>query len=354
MSMRRPLTMRAALLVMALATGFSFLLPSREERAAAGNGLVISASPHTLSRTGAVQFGLLQWRGGLRLVANDEHFGGFSGLVTDNSGSRFVALSDHGWWWRAAFAHDDRGYLTGLKTSGHLAPVLSSQGAPLRGKWRDAEALAPFDARRVDGPLLAAFERKTRLALYDWGRHGEKARARYLFLPPGVARGRRNGEIEAVARFWKGPKKGWLIAAGEKNFDERGNIRAWLWRGRQVRRFTIARRGKFRVTDLAVLPDGTGFITLERQFSRKMKVLPGFALRLFRTGDLRAGAVLQGRVLMQASWPFQAIDNMEALAIYRAAGGELRLIVMSDDNYNPGLQSTLVLEFALPNGVLDR
>ena len=351
--MRRLPSLRGAILTAMLAIASSVLLPGGGQRASAGNDLVINVWPHSLSRTGAVHFGLLQWRGGLRLVAKDGRFGGFSGLVTDTAGGRFVALSDHGWWWRAAFAHDDRGFLTGLKTSGIITPVLSSKGAPLRGKWRDGEALAPFDGRRLAGPLLAAFERKPRLALYDWGRRGPGAKARYLFLPPGVRRGRRNGEIEAVARFWRGPKKGWFLAAGEKNFDERGNIRAWLWRGRDIQRFAIARRGLFRITDMAVLPDGSGFITLERQFSRHMKVLPGFALRLFRTSAVHAGALLEGRVLMQASWPFLAIDNMEALAIYRAAGGELRLIVMSDDNYNRNMQSTLVFEFALPAGVLN-
>jgi len=350
--MRGAISFRLALVAAGLAMAGLFLLPSSEERILAGEKLTVSIRPHVMSRTGAARFGLLQWRGGLKLAANDAHFGGFSGLVTDRAGTRFVALSDHGWWWRAAFAHDDRGFLAGLKVSGAVAPVLSSQGARLHGRWRDGEALAPFDERGLDGPLLAAFERHVRLGLYDWGRRGPKAKARYLFLPPGVKRARENGEIEAVARFWTGPRKGWFIAAGEKNFDERGNIRAWLWRGRDIRRFAIARRGKFRVTDMAVLPDGLGFITLERRFSRKMKGLPGFALRLFRSGGLHAGAVLTGRVLMQASWPLQAIDNMEALALYRAAGGELRLIIMSDDNYNRYLQSTLVLEFALPGAVL--
>ena len=320
--------------------------------ARAGAAFAVMAEPASMSRLGGRDFGPLQWRGGLRLRADDPRFGGFSGLILGRDGRRLLAVSDHGYWWRARLAYDDRGHLSGLASSGVMAHVLSSRATPLGGKWRDAEALAPYDARYLSGPVLTGFERKERLALYNWGGRGARAPARYIPLPPGVSLGKNNGELEAAARFWAGPRKGWFIAAGEKNFDARGNVRAWLWKGKTILPFSITRLGHFRVTDMAVLPDGKGFITLERRFSKKLKVLPAFALRLFRTADIERGRTVPGRLLLKAGWPAYAIDNMEGLSIHRHDGGELRLTIISDDNYNRALQSTLLFQFALSEKAL--
>ncbi len=327
-------------------------LPFRDASRAAGPAAV-TALPIAMSRTGGERFGYLQWRGGLVLESPDPSFGGFSGLLLGADGRDLLAISDLGRWWRVRLTYDARGHLSGLGQAGGPWPVLSSRGAPLRGNWRDAEALAPWDGRRTSGPVLVGFERRERVALYDWGARGKRAKARYLFLPKAVGRGRRNGEMEALARFWDGPRAGWLIAAAEKNFTPAGNVRAWMWRGRRVVPFAIRRMGDFRITDIAVLPSGRGFVTLERRFKRSLTVLPAFAMRLFRTEDLARGVVLDGVELMTASWPLHAIDNMEGLSIHRT-GGELRLTVISDDNFNRGLQRTLLYQFALPVKELER
>ena len=313
--------------------------------------LKVQAEPVTLSRIGSVRFGALEWRGGLALSAGHEAFGGFSGLVVSADGRRLLAVSDRGLWWQTALMRDESGMLAGVAGESRLAPMLSSKGAPLADAWLDAEAVAPFDGRRLDGPLLVAFERRARLALYDWGRQGAQARARYLFLPVAIRRARENGEIEAIARFWNGPLAGFTLGIIEKGRAENGARRAFLWRGKRVMPFFIASRNDFRITDVAVLPDGAGFITLERRFTRSLTRPPAFAMRLFRADAVRPGAVLKGRLLMQATWPMQAIDNMEGLALYER-GGELRLLVISDDNFNRTLQRTLLFEFALPRARL--
>ena len=354
----RPRRLSAALagsaLLAALAlAAWSGLAGADKARAPIVSASGATAEPAHVSRLWQERYGLLLWRGGLRVSSSDPRFGGFSGLLTDGRGEAFVAVSDRGWWWRGRLAHDARGRLSGLAEAGEMGPMLSSRGRPLRWPWQDAEAIAPWDGRRLEGPVLVAFERKERLALYDWAAAGPRAAARYLRIPAGLHAGRNNGEMEAAARFWAGPLKGWLIAAGEKNFDARGNVRAWAWRGRKTIPFTIVRRGTFRITDMAVLPSGEGFITLERRFSKRFSALPAFALRLFRTRDIAAGRALRGTLLMEASWPTHAIDNMEGLSLYRA-GPELRLMLISDDNYNPALQSTLIFQFALPRDVLSR
>ncbi len=346
----------------ALAVVFAVAAPLSPPAGAAGQpprlqqaiALSVRAGPATLSRIGGVRFGELSWRGGLVVSAEHPSFGGFSGLAVSADGARLLAVSDRGVWWRARLVHDERGMLAGLAEQTTLAPMLSSKGRPLSGSWRDAEALAPFDGRGVDGPLLVAFERQARLALYDWGRQGAQARARYLFLPVAIRQARENGEIEAIARFWSGPLAGHALGVIEKGRAANGQRRAFLWKDGQDGRgisFFIESRDDFRITDAAVLADGSGFITLERQFSRSLTNPPAFALRLFRADAVRPGVVLTGRVLMQASWPLQAIDNMEGLALYER-DGELRLLVISDDNFNRSLQSTLLFEFALPKARL--
>ncbi len=309
--------------------------------------IAVQAEPTTLSRIGSSRFGELIWRGGLIVGAEHPAFGGFSGLAVSADGARLLAVSDRGLWWRTRLRHDGKGLLAGLARESILAPVLSSRGRPLAGFWRDAEALAPFDARRLDGPLLVAFERRVRLALYDWGERKARARARYLFLPVPIHRARENGEIESIARFWNGPLAGHILGVIEKGRAKNGARRAFLWKDREVIPFFIESQGRFRITDAAVLPDGSGFLTLERRITKSFTKPPAFSIRLFRADAVRKGALLKGAVLMQATWPMQAIDNMEGLALYER-GEELRLLLISDDNFNRGLQSTLLFEFALP------
>jgi hypothetical protein len=44
--------------------------------------------------------------------------------------------------------------------------------------------------------------------------------------------------------------------------------------------------------------------------------------------------------------PFYRIDNMEGIAVSEV-NGETRLTVVSDNNYRPEFQRTLLLQFAL-------
>jgi len=72
------------------------------------------------------------------------------------------------------------------------------------------------------------------------------------------------------------------------------------------------------------------------------------AIRRLPGSALAAGAVVDGELLLEASLPGHNVDNMEGLAVHRDGEGELRLTLISDDNYNRGIQRTLILQFALP------
>jgi len=99
------------------------------------------------------------------------------------------------------------------------------------------------------------------------------------------------------------------------------------------------------VTDMALLPGGEKFMTLERSFSPPTP--PGMALRLFDLSGTQDGEPLAGEVLIEARQPIYGIDNMEGIAIHRGSDGSLVVTVISDDNFNRALQRTIILQFAV-------
>jgi hypothetical protein len=308
-------------------------------RAVAFETIPVTFSPFDTART---RFGRLEWRGGFEITSSDDRFGGLSGLVLSEDGRRMVAVSDLGWWFEARL-----GYVGGMLTTmadARMGRLLDASGRQFRGKaFQDAEAVAA-DGRGLDGDLLVGFERKTRILRYPFGRDGMAARPTTVPMPPELAAGPDNKELEAVGRFAAdGPMKGAAIAISERHLGGDGNILGWILAGTGDRRIALKRIRDFDVTDLAIDPRTQALFTLERRFSPFTGA--GMLIRRFAVEDLADDAPLDGEVLLEANQT-QTIDNMEGLALTRATGGELRLTVVSDDNYN-GFQRTLLMQFAL-------
>jgi hypothetical protein len=101
-------------------------------------------------------------------------------------------------------------------------------------------------------------------------------------------------------------------------------------------------RDDYNVTDAAIAPGGR-LLVLERHFSFFRGAL--MRIRRLELTDVRPGALVDGEVLIEASLA-QEIDNMEAIAVHRNAGGETIITLLSDDNFNR-LQRTILLRFAL-------
>ena len=95
------------------------------------------------------------------------------------------------------------------------------------------------------------------------------------------------------------------------------------------------------MTDLAV--DGDNVLTLERRFSAGS--LPGMAVRRFAIASIEGGKPVTAELLLEATAPLYVIDNMEAIALC-GRQGETRVTLMSDDNFNASIQSTILLQFA--------
>jgi hypothetical protein len=289
-----------------------------------------------------VTFGGLEWRGGLELVSDDERFGGLSSLELSNDGTKLVAVSDRGFWLKADLVYTD-GHLSGLANAA-MTSILGPDGKPYKGKIRnDAEALAGWEPGKIDGKVIVGFESRTRAGQFDLGKNGFKARFKDLRLPKAAVKGPSNKELESIGRFATGPLAGSIVAISELNLDDNGDIRAFVWGGKKPFGFAIKQFEDYAITDLAILPDGD-IITVERSFSST--TLPGMAVRRIRTEDIVAGGAVTPTLIFSGRMPFYRIDNMEGIAVSEL-NGETRITIVSDNNYRPEFQRTLLLQFAL-------
>lgn len=287
--------------------------------------------------TNATSFGPFTWRGGLALTSTNKKFGGLSGLVLDNDCTSLLAVSDAGSWVKADVTYADN-KITGL-TSASIAPILDGSGKPPKSKARgDAEALAS----QGSGRYMVGFESFPRIGIYDIGKFDLASRFQLLKSPKAITEGPPNAELESVGRITTGQWKNYDIAISENYADQHNNVRGWLWQSWKTVPFTVKRYGNYNITDLVVLHGGD-LLILERGISASL--LPGMAIRRFKASAITMDGLVDPELLLEAKVPFYAIDNMEGLAVCER-DGELRVNLVSDNNFNTELQRTLLLQFS--------
>src|SRR5262245_7164437 len=132
-----------------------------------------------------------------------------------------------------------------------------------------------------------------------------------------------------------------LIAITERSLDSAGNLRGFVLAGDKVARFSVKRTQDFEVSDCVLLPPD--LLVLERRYSP----VHGVAMRIRRMplASIKEGAVIDGQAMIVADLAHQ-IDNMEGIAVYRTAGGETILTLVSDDNFS-FIQRNLLLQFSI-------
>ncbi|MGD9538344.1 MAG: esterase-like activity of phytase family protein [Alphaproteobacteria bacterium] len=333
----------AGLLPIGVLLALATLIATAWPAPATAEPIEVSASRLSLNpaKPHETRLGRLVYRGGLRLSADAAWFGGFSGMAVSADGARLIAMSDRGAWLTARLDHDEAGRLTGLGDAS-----LELMALPMGGATFDPEALM----LSADGALLAATERDHRLLRYAGGAAGDdpfaldahrlsrrvpvemKVEADFSVMPS-------NAGIEALVRLADGR----LLAIEEGPDGEADGLsHAWLIDDDGASAALHYRRANnFRPTDAAILPDGD-LVVLERRYTTvggvaaRLKLVPG--------ASIRPGAVLEGTEVATLIPPV-TVDNMEALAVYER-DGEIRLLILSDDNFNT-LQRTLLLQFAL-------
>jgi hypothetical protein len=274
--------------------------------------------------------GRLRFRGGLALRSGDERFGGLSALRVAPDGGRAIALSDHGHRFEMRLRYDGLGDLAGVVAAdgGALGGL---DGRPLTGFGeRDAEAMT-FGA---GGELIVAFERQHRIWRYFPG----EARPEPLPPPRELAKAPYNGGIEALTTLADGR----LLALTESYGGADARV-GWVSDADGWSPLTYAVDGGFEPTDATTLPGGD-VLVLERRFSLR----GGVAARLKRldAGQVAPGAHLVGRALAVIEPPL-AVDNMEGVDVRLGPRGETLIYMVSDDNFSPSRQRTLLLMFEL-------
>ena len=290
---------------------------------------------------GATRFGRLQWRGGLVLTSPSEHFGGWSGLELSSDGRTLLAISDAGTWMRAGIDYDGR-TLSGLRNV-EVGPLKARDGKRLKkDRDRDAEGLSLMRGDLRDGEVLISFEHHDRIGRFPVRGSVIGAPLAYLDLPKDMVRQGRDG-VESLAVLQGGPMQGALVAIMEHPLKGTARHQAWIWLHGRPRIFAIVNRDDYAITDAASLADGS-LIILERRY----RVFDGVRLRLreISASDVAPGAELDGEVLLEADLRHE-IDNMEGLAVHASPEGETVLTIISDDNFNPLLQRTILLQFTL-------
>jgi len=288
--------------------------------------------------------GKLEFAGGVELKADSGNFGGLSGLAISKDGARLLAVSDEGFWFTAQILYDEKGRLSGV-ADGSLAPMHGLNGKPLGldKSMADAEALAVDNADPLKGYAYVAFERMHRIWRYDLAQKGFAAKPTQLLTQREFGRLTHNSGIEALSLLPSNADGSvQLLAITENTRDPRNHFRAFIAEGRNISRLAIKPHEPFRPTDVTRLPNGD-FLLLERRFSSLAGV--GMQIRLLKAADVKAGAVVDGEVLMQAD-PRYSIDNMEGIAVREEGPGDVLIYTISDDNKSL-LQRTLLLMFRL-------
>jgi hypothetical protein len=278
--------------------------------------------------------GRLSYRGGIEITSPDKRFGGWSALMVSPDGDRLIAVSDVGRWLTARIRYAADGRLVGLSDA-LLGPLRNREGNPLKGRDADAEAVT-----RLGDRYIVAFERNYRLEAYavgDWREPFPGPARRYTY-PREVKDAPANGGIEALTAL-PGNR---LLAIAEDLEDGDGHALAWLFDAGRWHGLKYAWTGRYRVSDLTLLPNDD-VLVLERRFTW----LGGFASRIARVplSAVVPGTALQGDEIAVIDPPLTT-ENFEGMAARRSAAGETLVYLIADNNFL-FVQRTLLMMFAL-------
>ena len=246
----------------------------------------------------------------IKLAMDDPAFGGLSSLEVSADGLSFYATSDRG-----SLLHGDivreGGQMVGVANLA-LVPILDTKGAPLRGRNSDAEGLAIG----ADGAVYMSFESNHRIM------RQENIAALPEFLPkhPDFRQFGVNSGLEALAV----DEAGVIYTIPERSGAvDRAFPVYRLLNGRWDRTWEIPRHEGFLVSGADVF--GGYLYVLERD----LVGLFGFSSRIRR---FEIGATL-GEEEILLTTPAGRYDNLEGISIWETGSGEIRALLISDDNF---------------------
>jgi len=293
--------------------------------------VAVEVAPVTL---GVESVGALRFRGGIEISSDDPLFGGLSGIeVLDDN--RILAISDNGDWFEAQLLLDEAGALIGVSDV-RTAFMRDEDGRLFPSKATgDSEDLAQLP----DGRFAVSFEQTQTIRIYDFNRDGPFGAARLGPRLDGVARLPSNVGLEALTATSDGAL---LVGA------EGGGGATPLWIAPLDAQAPVPLRIRyplaegFSLTSLDRMPTG-GFVALERFYA---PVIGAQArITVFPEASLTAGGetLADVRELAVLSPPLM-VDNFEGVTAQLLPNGDVRLYILSDDNFS-ARQRTLLYAF---------
>ncbi len=283
------------------------------------------------------RIGTLVYRGGLDLSTLVGRFGGFSSIEISADGEELLALSDRGRWWRFALGYSPDGRLTEVRWIADRRMQTALDGARIANGMRDSEAMAPAG----DG-LLVSFEQRHRIWRFPWPAPDLPQDKPAAYAGPDADHAPDNGGMEALAPL-DGNGSRFLALAEQLPGTRRDTRRAWIgsagsW---QVRDYPVS--DGFEPTGADLLPDGD-IIVIERKY----RMFYGVSARLVRLprAVIDGDGPLAGILLAQIEPPLTT-DNFEGVAARQTADGRTQVMLITDDNFRPTIQRTLLLLFEI-------
>ncbi len=288
----------------------------------------------------------LIFRGGMAMRAQDDTFGGLSSLAITGSEQQVVFVTDRGNFVSGRLAYDDSNRLFGF-IGVTIEPMRNSKGEILPRQYaKDAESVDTIIRDGVPVGVRVGFEHLTRVADFTLTDSVPGGAAREVAIPDWLTDARTNETLESVCIAPPAsPIAGSTLLLAEDILDDDGNHRGWFLGNEDKGAVAYANSEVVNPTDCAFLPNGD-LLVLERGialFTFRME------LRRVPAAEVRPGNLMQGELLLSASG--SDIDNMESVAVHTAPGGETRILIGSDNNFNDW-QRSILLEFALPDSPL--
>ncbi len=255
-------------------------------------------------------------------------------------GEHFITVMDTGYWAQGKIIRGKAGKLQAISDFS----IHEMIGPP--GYQQDRKGFMDAEGLVLDGnDLLVSFEHKDRIDRYPLGAF--EASSPLASQKPHLVKGQilqSNGGMEALLRApLDGPLAGSLIFVSEKTYNDAGDFIAGVQSGPKKGSFFIKREPPYNITDGVFLPDGS-FLLLERSLG----LTSGIGVRVRRFGSTAIegkGETIDGVTIFEAGY-WQEIDNMEGIDVIKAPEGDLRIILISDDNHSM-LERNLMLEFRL-------
>ncbi len=268
----------------------------------------------------------MSFAGAWHLTAGNPNFGGLSGLAVMPSGS-LLAINDAGVWvWIGI--DPETGAPDGI---GSIANMRAADGNFFARKQAgDSEGLT-----FRDGLALVSFEQQHRIEAFDLEGCGTAARAARVVDLPSVILGMRlpnNRGAEALSLFGDG-----ALQVGFEVRNMEGSPA-----GRVV--------GHKALTDVSRLYQPDSYLLTDMDYHGEMMA------HVFRAYDPIRGARVRVRVSPVGGGnevafadlkPPLPVDNFEGIAFGRSPSGVRRIWLISDDNFNPDKQRTLLFAFDL-------